>query len=121
MPELIELSTFNEAHGTLTVFEKILPGDIKRAFYIYGVPAGAHRAKHGHKKTWNALIPVAGSCRVIVTTDQEEQTFYLNKPSQCLIIQPGGWHVIDEFSSDAILLVLSSEYYNQDDYVYPKP
>lgn len=121
MPELIELSTFNEAHGTLTVFEKILPGDIKRAFYIYGVPAGAHRAKHGHKKTWHALIPVTGSCRVIVTTDQNEQTFYLNEPSQCLIVKPEDWHIMDEFSADAILLVLSNEYYDKEDYVYLKP
>lgn len=121
MSQLIELSTFGDDKGKLTVFEKILPGDIKRAFYIYGVSAEVQRAKHGHKKTWNALIPVAGSCRVIVTSKDDEQTFYLNSPTQCLIIQPGGWHIMDEFSSDAILLVLSNEYYDKEDYVYTKP
>ncbi|AXE18324.1 WxcM-like domain-containing protein [Runella rosea] len=121
MPQLIELSTFGDPNGKLTVFEKILPGDIKRAFYIYGVPPGEQRAKHGHKKTWNALIPVAGSCRIIVTSNDSEQIFYLNHPAQCLIIQPGDWHIMDEFSSDAILLVLSNEYYDKEDYVYQKP
>lgn len=121
MPQLIELNTFGDDKGKLTVFEKILPGDIKRAFYIYGVAAGEQRAKHGHKKTWNALIPVAGSCRIVVTTSKGEQIFWLNNPAQCLLIEPGDWHIMDEFSSDAILLVLSNEYYDKEDYVYPKP
>ncbi len=121
MPRLIELSTYGSIDGKLTVFEKILPGDIKRAFYIYDVAADQERAKHGHKNTWNALIPVAGSCRIVVTTKDGEQTFYLNHPAQCLIIEPGDWHVMDEFSSNAILLVLSNEYYDKEDYVFEKP
>ena len=116
MPQLIELRTHGNDAGHLSVFEKILPGDIKRVFYIYGVSADLQRAKHGHKKTWNALIPVAGSCRVRITNSQDEQSFVLNKPNQCLLIQPGDWHIMDEFSSNAVLLVLSNEYYDPADY-----
>jgi hypothetical protein len=122
MPQLIELNTYGSAEGKLTVFEKILPGDIKRAFYIYGVAADQERAKHGHYTTWNALIPVAGSCRITVTTtDKTEHTFLLNQPTQCLILQPGDWHIMDQFSKDAILLVLSNQYYDKNDYITEKP
>jgi len=121
MPQLIELPTFGSETGRLTVFEKILSNDVKRVFYIYGVAPGEQRANHGHKKSWNALIPVAGSCRVYVKNDQSEQTFLLNNPSQCLLIEPGDWHIMDEFSSDAVLLVMSNEYYDKDDYFKEKP
>ncbi len=121
MPQLIELSTFGTEEGRLTVFEKILPGDIKRIFYIYGVAADQERAKHGHKKAWNVLVAVAGSCRVRVTHDQREDTFILDKPTQALILHPGDWHIMDQFTADAILLVMSNEYYDKSDYFFEKP
>jgi hypothetical protein len=121
MPQLIELSTFGKEEGRLTVFEKMLPGDIKRAFYIYGVPSDQERAKHGHLNAWNALVAVAGSCRVRVTHGGQEDTFILNSPSQTLILQPGDWHIMDEFTPDAVLLVMSNQYYDKNDYFFEKP
>jgi hypothetical protein len=35
----------------------------------------------------------------------------------CLILEPKDWHIMDSFSDDAILLVLSNEYYDQADYI----
>lgn len=118
MAKLMELPTYGNESGCLSVFEKLLPGDIKRVFYIYGVSPNQERGKHGHQKTWNALIPVAGSCRIRVTNSQNEETFLLNKPNQYLLIQPGEWHIMDEFSSNAVLLVLSNEYYDPSDYFH---
>lgn len=121
MPQLINLPTYGDI-GRLSVFEKILPNDIKRVFYIYNVPAGEQRAKHGHKKTWNALVPVKGSCRVSVTDSQKNETqIILSSPDQCLIIHPGEWHIMDNFSEDAVLLVMSNEYYDKNDYFFEKP
>jgi len=120
MPKLIELSTFGSEEGRLTVFEKILPGDVKRIFYIYDVANGQERAKHGHLKAWNALVSVAGSCRIRVTHNQQEDTFILDNPKQCLILHPGDWHIMDQFSADAVLLVASNECYDKSDYFYEK-
>lgn len=121
MPQLIELNTFGSEEGRLTVFEKILPGDIKRIFYIYGVATGQERAKHGHLKAWNALVAVSGSCRIRVTHNQQEETFILDNPNRCLILHPGDWHIMDHFTTDAILLVMSNEYYDKNDYFLEKP
>lgn len=122
MPNLIELNTFHSDAGNLTVFEKMMPGTIKRVFYIYGaghIPRGGHR----HKKTWNALICLHGKCRVYVHDGDEESHFLLENPASCLILEPRDWHTMEDFSEDAILLVLSNEYYDLSDYIdapYPE-
>ena len=116
MPQLIELNTFNTGDGNLTVFEKIIPGTIKRVFYIYGT-GEMTRGGHRHHKTWNALICVKGSCRVYSNDGLEEEYFTLDNPASCLILEPKDWHVMDSFTEDAILLVLSNEYYNVEDYI----
>lgn len=122
MPSLIELNTFHSDAGNLTVFEKMMPGTIKRVFYIYGaghIPRGGHR----HKKTWNALICLHGKCRVYVHDGQEDNHFFLEDPATCLILEPRDWHTMEDFSEDAILLVLSNEYYELSDYIdtpYPE-
>jgi dTDP-4-dehydrorhamnose 3,5-epimerase-like enzyme len=122
MPKLFQLTTHSSEKGDLTVFEKILPGEIKRAFYIYNVATiSQQRALHGHRKESNALIAIAGQCRVFVTNGQEESYFHLTRPNECLVIEPGDWHIIDEFSKGTILLVLSNEYYDPSDYFFDRP
>lgn len=117
MPQLYELKTFSSDNGNLTVFENIIPGVIQRIFYIYKAGQGA-RAGHRHRKAWNALICVSGACRVYVHNGKEESEYYLSNPSECLVLKPEDWHVMDEFSEDAVLLVVSNELYDKDDYIY---
>lgn len=117
MPKCIKLDTYPADSGNLTVFEKIIPGTIKRVFYIYGaghIPRGGHR----HKKTWNALICLHGHCKVHVNNGYEEGCYVLDDPSTCLILEPQDWHTMEAFSQEAILLVLSNEYYDKSDYIY---
>ena len=116
MARLIELNTFRSDSGNLTVFEKLMPGTIKRIFYIYGaghVPRGGHR----HKKTWNALICLHGKCRVYVHNGDDDNNYLLEKPTTCIILKPSDWYKMEDFSDDAILLVLSNEYYDLNDYI----
>ena len=116
MSLLVELNTFNTGAGNLTVFEKIIPGTIKRVFYIYGA-GETQRGGHRHHKTWNALICIHGSCRVYCNDGEKEDYFLLDNPISCLILEPKDWHIMDSFSEDAILLVLSNEYYDIADYI----
>jgi tellurite resistance-related uncharacterized protein len=116
MPHLVELNTFGSDAGNLTVLENIIPGSIKRVFYIYGA-GNMSRGGHRHHRTWNALICLNGSCRVYSNDGTEEAYFQLDKPASCLILEPKDWHIMDSFSEDAILLVLSNEYYDLADYI----
>ena len=112
-----ELKTYAKGDGNLTVFESILPGVIQRVFYIYEAGHSV-RAGHRHKKAWNALICLRGTCRVYVHNGQTDISFRLNNPRQCLVLEPEDWHLMDEFSDDAILLVVSNQLYDKDDYIY---
>ena len=118
MAELINLQTHSDERGSLTVIENILPFDIKRVYYIYNVtlPRGGHR----HKKTVQALIAINGSCEVYINTGGEEQTITLNNSAKCLILQPEDWHSMYNFKEGTILLALSSENYDVNDYIMEK-
>ena len=117
MPEKLNLQTFTDKRGNLTVIEKILPFEIKRIFYIYGVDYET-RGEHRHIKTIQAAICLKGSCTIIWNNGNESGIEKLGNPSTCLILFPQDFHIINNFSTDAILMVLASEYYDLNDYVY---
>ena len=119
MAYIINLPTFNDERGSLTVAEQSIPFEIKRVFYIYNIQG--KRGGHGHKKAINALICLHGSCKVNIKNDKEESSIILNEPNQCLILNPIDWHTMDNCSENALLLVLSSEPYCKDDYVFEAP
>ena len=115
MAYIIDLPTFEDERGSLTVVEKLLPFDIKRFYYIYNVTD--QRGGHRHKKTIQALICLNGSCEIYINNGKKEDYFLLNEPNKCLILDPKDWHTMDKFSNGAILLVFASEYYDKDDYI----
>ncbi|MDR2409937.1 MAG: FdtA/QdtA family cupin domain-containing protein [Bacteroidales bacterium] len=117
MAQFLDLKTFTDERGNLTVIEKVVPFDIKRIFYIYGVDNSV-RGGHKHKKTFQAAICLKGSCRIFCKTNEKKEFFILDSPSKCLILNPEDWHVMDLFTSDAILMVLASEYFDASDYIY---
>src|ERR1035437_7769379 len=107
MAKLIDLKTFTDKRGNLTVIEKVIPFDIKRIFYIYGVDESI-RGGHRHKKTIQAAICLKGSCSIYNNNGFKEESFILNDPSRCLILSPAAWPKLFHFPPDAILLVLAS-------------
>ncbi|GAB3751677.1 sugar 3,4-ketoisomerase [Spirosoma pomorum] len=117
MAKLYNLKTFSSETGDLTVFENIIPGPIQRVFYIYNAGERS-RAGHRHYLAWNALICLNGSCRVYNNNGEKEEYIYLSDPRQCLVLKPEDWHTMDQFSEDAILLVVSNQLYDKDDYIY---
>lgn len=115
MAYLIDLPTFSDERGSLTVVEKLLPFDIKRFYYIYD--ATSKRGGHRHKKSIQALISLGGNCEIYVNNGEKEETFLLDDPNKCLILDPKDWHTMDNFSKGSTLLVFSSEFYDKDDYI----
>ena|SRR6266542_4064919 len=113
----IDLKTFTDNRGNLTVIEKTIPFDIKRIFYIYGVDS-SKRGGHRHHTTIQAAICIKGSCSIYCNDNLNETVFELNAPQQCLILEPHDWHTMYNFSSDAILMVLASEYFDEKDYIF---
>ncbi|MCB0803367.1 MAG: FdtA/QdtA family cupin domain-containing protein [Flavobacteriales bacterium] len=115
MGKTIELATFGDDRGYLTVAQDKIPFDIKRVYYIYG--AKGKRGGHRHKSTTQALICLNGSCEIYMNNRGEESTVLLDSPSKCLILDKDDWHTMDKFSEGSILLVFASTKYDVEDYI----
>ncbi|MDD3013269.1 MAG: FdtA/QdtA family cupin domain-containing protein [Candidatus Gastranaerophilales bacterium] len=118
MAYLIDLKTFTDNRGNLTVIEDTeIPFKIKRTFFIYGVDSST-RATHRHKTTIQALYCIQGSCEVYNNNGIKKEIYVLNQPRKCLILMPEDWHKIYNFTTDCILQVLASEYFDPEDYIF---
>lgn len=118
MPEIFTLTVHTSAKGDLTVFENILPGSLKRIFYITNADSET-RGGHRHIKAWQALICLQGTCEIYVETPNKKMVFGLDKPNKVLILEPQDWHTLENFTDNAIVLVVSNENYDPYDYIYP--
>ena len=79
------------------------------------------RGGHAHHKLRQGIICLSGQANIFCMSSQEERTFVLETPSECLILEPEDWHTISLDSEKAVLLVAASEYYDAEDYIYDKP
>jgi WxcM-like, C-terminal len=116
MVQSIVLPSFKDPRGILTVVEKILPFHIHRVYFIYETNE-LSRAGHRHVTGQQALICLHKTCRVEVKNSNGILQFPLNDPSQCLILEAEDWHEL-KFEEGAILLVLASDYYRPENYIY---
>lgn len=117
--QLIEIPRHTDRRGNLSVVENGInvPFDIKRVFYIYDVPGGESRAGHAHYTLYEFVIALSGSFSVIVDDGAEQTTILLNKPFEGLLLKPGTWSHLVDFSSGAVALVLCSDFYDEEDYI----
>jgi len=116
---LFKFLSIGTKYGALTPIEELIdvPFDIKRIYYITEVPQDVSRGFHAHRKLHQVLICLNGSVKIRVKTPKEETEFILNNSSVGLYIGPYIWREMYNFSEDAVLLVLASDYYHEDDYI----
>lgn len=113
------LQIHGDNRGKLNVIEgkKDIPFEIKRVYFLYETVNGFVRGKHAHKKLEQILICVGGKCSLRLNDGIKEQEVVLDNPNKGLYIGPGIWREMYDFSEGAILLVLASELYDEDDYI----
>ncbi|MBQ1818477.1 MAG: FdtA/QdtA family cupin domain-containing protein [Clostridia bacterium] len=119
-PFLLYFPQRGDERGWLVVAEgnKDVPFDIKRIFYIYGTEPEAVRGQHANRNSEFVLVNVAGSCKVLTRDGKGDDTvFELNKPNMGLYIPKMVWKDMYDFSSDSILLCISSEAYDPNEYI----
>lgn len=117
--KIIELPRHLDRRGNLSVVENGIhvPFDMKRAFFIYDVPGGESRAGHAHYTLYQFIIAVSGSFTVHLDDGKDKESILLNKPYEGLLVMPGTWSHLVDFSSGAVALVLASDFYDESDYV----
>jgi hypothetical protein len=118
--KIIDLAKITDPRGNLTVAEgsDMVPFDIKRAYWVYDVPGGESRGGHAHKRLRQLVVALSGSFTVTLDNGLERRTVLLNHPWQGLVIETNTWRTLDDFSSGAVCLVLASDHFEEDDYIY---
>lgn len=117
---LIELDKHHsDAKGNISVVEngKAVPFQVKRTYYLYDVPGGGSRGAHAHKELQQLIVAASGSFDVTLDDGNVKRTFTLNRPYQGLLVVPGIWRDLNNFSAGSVCLVLASEKYNESDYI----
>ena len=105
--------------GMLVALEeyKDIPFEIIRVYYMYDTKKNVHRGFHAHKSLEQILICIHGSCKVLLDNGTEKKIVSLEKPYEGLYIANNMWREMYDFSEDAVLMVLASEYYKEEDYI----
>lgn len=116
---LINLPKFEDPRGNLSFIEQeeIIPFEIKRTYWIYDVPGGMKRGGHAFKKQSEFIVALSGSFDVTVDNGHNPQTYSLNRSYKGLYIPSKLWRVMDNFSTNAVALVLSSTHFSENDYI----
>lgn len=119
-PKLVHLTgVVHSVEGDLRVVEpdRIFGFPIRRAYWIERVPIGATRGHHAHKDLHQAITLLRGRARVSLKTPDVEYDFDLTSPDEALIVPPGFWRDMSDFSADALMMVYASEFYDERDYI----
>lgn len=115
---ILEIPKIIDPRGNLSVVEKdVIPFQMKRIYYLYDVPSDSFRGGHAHKELYQFLIAISGSFDVLLDDGKERKIITLNKPNKGLLIVPGTWRELNNFSSGAVCLVIASEVFIEEDYI----
>lgn len=117
--KIISFPPLGDERGSLVAVEgaKTISFEIKRTFYLFGTMPGVSRGFHAHKALRQVAVCVTGRCRMTLNDGVESADVWMESPIRGVVIEPMVWHEMHDFSSDCVLLVFASEYYDEADYI----
>jgi WxcM-like protein len=116
---VLELDKHHHNKGNISIVEnkKEVPFDVKRIYYLYDIPGGEDRGAHAHKDLQQLIIAASGSFDIILDDGEVKRSITLNRPYIGLLVVPGIWRELINFSSGSICMVLASHKYDESDYI----
>lgn len=116
---VLPLNKIHNRAGNITIVEgdKNVPFQVKRIYYLYDIPSGEVRGGHAHKALYQLIVATSGSFDVQLDDGLNKRIVRLNRPDYGLLIIPGIWRELFEFSSGSVCLVLASTKYDEADYI----
>ena len=107
----------NESSITVVESNHNIPFSLRRIYYTYDVPGGENRGGHAHKDLYQLIVAASGSFDVLLDDGINKKILTLNRPNYGLLVVPGLWRELSEFSSGSICLVMTSLKYDAADYI----
>jgi UDP-2-acetamido-3-amino-2,3-dideoxy-glucuronate N-acetyltransferase len=116
---LYELPRITDSRGHLSFAEihQSLPFPVVRYFLVFGVPSREIRGEHAHRTLDQFLVCVHGNCSVRLFDGDASEEVLLNRPDLGLHVPPMVWATEYKYSADAVLMVLGSDIYREEDYI----
>lgn len=117
--KILKFSQLGDERGHLVVLEgnKDIPFDIARVFYIYGSDSQVIRGQHANRDSEFVLINVSGKSKVKIDYGNYSEIIELNEPHMGIYIPRMVWKEMYDFTQDSVLLVLSNQKYNAEEYI----
>ena len=119
-PIIINLPKIGDKRGNLSLVEefKHIPFKIERTYWIYDVPGGEKRGGHASRANQAFIVALSGSFDVVLDDGKEKKLYSLNRSYYGLYVPKGWWRQMENFSTNALALVLASTPYTKEDYIY---
>jgi dTDP-4-dehydrorhamnose 3,5-epimerase-like enzyme len=120
--QLVPIPQRGDARGQLSVAELggALPFVVRRVYWIHGTKPGVSRGFHAHKQLHQLCVCVAGSLRISLFDGRREESVVLDASTKGLLIGPGLWREMHDFSPDCVLMVFADAEYDEADYIRSK-
>ena len=120
MCKIIDFPKIQDPRGNLTFLQhpNQIPFEIKRTFWTYDVPGGEIRGGHVYYFQEEVIIALSGSFDVVITnSDGSLEKYSLKRSYYGLYLPPKTWRHIENFSTNALALHVSSSIFSKEDYI----
>ncbi len=117
--KILDLPKILDLRGNLSFIEENnhVPFTIQRTYWIYDVPGGETRGGHAYKGNCEFIVALSGSFDVVLNDGEHEKKYSLNRSYYGLFVPNLIWRSIENFSTNSLMLVLSSTVYEDTDYI----
>ena len=115
---LVDIPTFTDERGSISVMDKELPFEVKRVFWLHHINEGKDRGAHALLYSAEIMISIHGSFMVDLDDTDTKLRVLLDNPGKGLIIRPGIWFRTHSYKDEGVSLILASEEYSKDKYTY---
>ncbi len=115
---LIDIPTFTDERGAISVMDKELPFQVRRVFWLHHIADGKDRGEHALLDSTEIIVAVHGSFVVDLDDTVSKTSVLLDSPDKGLVIRPGIWFRTHSYKNDGVSLILAEEEYARNKYTY---
>lgn len=115
---IVNIPTFVDSRGMISVMDKELPFQVKRVFWLYHIVEGKERGAHALLDSSEIIVAVHGSFVVDLDDSEHKTSVFLDTPNKGLLIRPGVWFRTHSYNNDGVSLILAEEEYAREKYTY---